>query len=103
MDGLFIDTWHVYAHLRRELAAHAGAVRRVIALHDTEIDGEHGDSLRMGSDISEQARAYGYPEAEIRRGLWPAVEEFLAAHPEWSLSARRRNCNGLTILRRVAG
>ena len=61
-DLLFIDTYHVYDQLRRELERHAGKVRRFIAMHDTTTFGERG-------------------EAEGSRGLWPAVEEFLATHP----------------------
>jgi hypothetical protein len=38
---------------------------------------------------------------EINRGVWPAIEEFLAAHPEWILKERFTNNNGLTILQRV--
>jgi hypothetical protein len=58
-DMLFIDTFHVYEQLRRELALHAGKARRFIVLHDTTTFGEKGE--REGS-----------------RGLWPAVAEFLA-------------------------
>lgn len=99
-DLLFIDTWHVYAHLRRELAAHHAKVARWIVMHDTTVDAVDGESLRMGLDVAAQSRASGYPEAEIRMGLWPAVEEFLAEHPEWSLFERFVNNNGLTILER---
>jgi hypothetical protein len=35
-------------------------------------------------------------------GLWLAIEEFLFAHPEWTLAERRTNCHGLTVLKRVA-
>jgi hypothetical protein len=35
---------------------------------------------------------------EIRKGLWPAVAEFLENHPEWSLRERFVNNNGLTVL-----
>jgi hypothetical protein len=44
----------------------------------------------------------GMPEAELRLGLWPAVEEFLAAHQkEWVLQQRYTNNNGLTVLKRI--
>lgn len=34
--------------------------------------------------------------------MWPAVEEFLAAHPnEWALQQRFTNNNGLTVLKRT--
>lgn len=110
VDMLFIDTWHVYGHLKRELAQHSGMVRKYIVMHDTEIDGEEGESIRNADDdlpwyntnITEQAQQSGYPEAEITRGLRPAIDEFLEAHSgEWVLHKRYRNNNGLTILRRI--
>jgi hypothetical protein len=83
-DLLFIDTLHTYDQLRAELARHADRVRSTIVLHDTETFGQRG-------------------EAAGSRGLWPAVEEFLAAHPEWTIYERRSNNNGLTVLERSAG
>jgi hypothetical protein len=43
----------------------------------------------------------GLSREEIERGLWPAVEEFLALHPEWKLKERYTNNNGLTVLERI--
>jgi hypothetical protein len=101
VDMLFIDTWHVYAHLKRELAQHAPNVRKYIAMHDTVVDAVDGESLRCGMDVAAQAAASGYPEAEIRKGLQPAIAEFLAAHPAWTQVAHYENNNGLTVLKRI--
>lgn len=98
VDLLFIDTWHVYGHLKRELAKHHAQVRSYIILHDTTVDAELGESLRERMDIERQARESGYPIEEIKRGLWPAVTEFLMEHPEWHLLKRYTHNNGLTIL-----
>ena len=98
---LFIDTWHVYGHLKRELARWNGSVSKYIILHDTTVDGVLGESVREGWNIPEQARQSGLTQEEIRKGLWPAVEEFLADHPEWKLKERFTNNNGLTVLVRV--
>jgi hypothetical protein len=100
-DMLFIDTWHVYGHLKRELAHWHSHVRMYILLHDTTVDAEYGESIRGGFDTAAQARESGYPEAEIRKGLWPAVVEFLAEHPEWKLEMRYTHNNGLTVLART--
>jgi hypothetical protein len=100
IDLLFIDTWHVYGHLKRELAKHASQVNRFIILHDTTVDAELGESIRERMNIEQQARDSGYPIEEIKRGLWPAVTEFLLTHPEWCLIKRYTNCNGLTVLGR---
>lgn len=102
VDMLFIDTWHVYGHLRRELAAHHTKVRRYIAMHDTTVDKENGESLRMHHNIAEVSAAAGYSIEDVTNGLGRAVSEFLADHPEWVIDIVYNNNNGLTILRRVA-
>jgi hypothetical protein len=99
-DMLFIDTWHVYAHLKRELAHWHGHVRKYIVMHDTTVDEVWGESLRMHMDIGRQAVESGYPEEEIRKGLGPAIAEFLEAHPEWMLEKKYTHNNGLTVLAR---
>lgn len=99
-DMLFIDTWHVYGHLRRELAHWHSHVRKYILLHDTTVDEVWGESLRCGLDVSAQSRESGYPEEEIRKGLGPAISEFLAARPEWSVEKKYTHNNGLTVLAR---
>jgi cephalosporin hydroxylase len=98
---LFIDTWHVYGHLKREFARWHSYAKKYIILHDTTVDGEYGESIRMGWNILEQSKASGIPVEEIARGLWPAVEEFLKEHPEWVLKERYTNNNGLTVLARA--
>jgi hypothetical protein len=100
-DLLFIDTWHVYGQLKRELARWHGHVTKFILLHDTEVDKWRGETLRCGGDIQALSEATGVPPEEIQRGLWPAVREFLAAHPEWRLQEHTTACNGLTVLARV--
>lgn len=97
---LFIDTWHIYGQLKRELERWQGYVSRYIVLHDTTVDAELGESLRMGHTIEEKIFQSGFEPEEITRGLWPAVEEFIAAHPEWKIKHRYTNNNGLTILER---
>jgi hypothetical protein len=99
-DLLFIDTWHVYGHLKRELARWHSYAKKYIILHDTTVDGEVGESVRMGFDIEKQVKDSGIPREEIERGLWPAVEEFLSEHTEWVLKERLTNNNGLTVLKR---
>jgi hypothetical protein len=83
-DLLFIDTLHTYDQLTQELALHAGKVRKTIIMHDTSIFGlvdQHGKTP----------------------GLWNAVVDFLAAHPEWKLKRRIEDTYGLTILERTNG
>lgn len=80
-DLLFIDTWHVYPQLKKELELHAKKVRKYIAFHDTET------FEYLGEDE-------GYA------GLWPAIEEFLDENKDWVISERFAHCNGLTVLKK---
>lgn len=100
-DLLFIDTWHVYGQMKRELARWHPQVRKYIILHDTEVDRWVGETIRAGLDGERQSRETGIPVPEIMRGIWPAVLEFLDTHPEWTLREHYTNCNGLTVLERV--
>lgn len=101
VDMLFIDTFHVYGHLKRELANNCNKVRKYIVMHDTTVDGIYGEALRQGYNVQDCIIRTGYTYKEITTGLWPAVQEFLEDHPEWALKARYQNNNGLTVLERV--
>lgn len=101
IDMTFIDTWHVYGQLKRELAKFAPLTNKYILLHDTTVDGVHGETVRCGWNSHEQSIVSGIPADEITRGLWPAVQEFLDQHPEWILKERFTNNNGLTVLQRI--
>jgi hypothetical protein len=94
-EVLLIDTWHAYRQLVAELRRWAPHVSKYILLHDTESFGEsdEADEAAQGSVLMNSAQA---------SGLWQAVEEFLVAQPEWVLHERRRNNNGLTVLRKTA-
>ena len=100
VDLLFIDTWHVEGHLKRELELHSGRVNKFIILHDTTTDGETGEAVRSGADISALSDKTGYSTQEISRGLMHAVRYFLAQSPEWRIAEQYTNNNGLTVLAR---
>lgn len=85
-DFLFIDTWHVYPQLKKELAMHAGKVKKYIGFHDTYTYG----FINEGSFYSQPV------------GLRPAIIEFLEAHPEWTMANSYNHNNGVTILKRIA-
>jgi hypothetical protein len=98
VELLFIDSLHTYCHLTYELEKFSPSVLKYIALHDTSPPWDLVDETWYTGDFSE------YP-AHIdknKRGLWPAVEDFLATHPEWEIKERRLNCHGFTILKRVS-
>lgn len=101
-DLLFIDTWHVYGQLKRELDYWESYVTKYMILHDTTIDAIYGESVRESAhyNIDEQVKSSGFPREEITRGLQPAIEEFLAKNSQWFVDIRLVNNNGLTVLRR---
>ena len=104
-DLTFIDTWHVYGQLKRELDKFSKCTRKYIIMHDTTVDEIYGETIRCMGGISTakaQSKSTGIPVDEIMKGLWPAVEEFLDSHEEWKLKERFTNNNGLTILERTA-
>jgi hypothetical protein len=101
VDLVFIDTWHVYGQLKRELEKFCAIATKYIIMHDTTVDAIHGETIRLNLDARTQSIVSGFPIEEITKGLWPAVEEFLEGHPEWKLEKRFMNNNGLTILSRV--
>lgn len=97
-DITFIDTWHVYGQLKRELDKFSKITNKYIIMHDTTIDGEIGESVRNNWNIEQQSIDFGFPVDEIYKGLWPAIEEFLESNTDWYLVKRFTNNNGLTII-----
>lgn len=91
-DLLFIDTWHSYKQLKAELALHASKVKKYIILHDTVL---FGDQDELNSyDI------FGWHNEFNKKGLKPALNEFLEEHKEWIIHEVYTNNNGLTVLKR---
>lgn len=99
-DITFIDTWHIYGQLKRELDKFSKITNKYIIMHDTTVDEIYGETIRCGWDAVKQSKESGFPVEEIRKGLWPAVLEFLDNNPEWYIKDRYINNNGLTILAR---
>lgn len=94
-DLLFIDTLHTYTQLKKELELHAGQVKKYIIFHDVVTYGHTPEPASW--QTPEIMKNY----VENDKGLMPAIEEFLAAHPEWERDAVFTNNNGLLIIRRI--
>lgn len=102
VDMLFIDTLHIYCHLTYELELLASKVGKYIVIHDTTVYEYRDDPWYTGwclGNYSEYPAEYD----RTKKGLWPAIQDFLVKHPEWSVYKRLYNNNGLTILKRVGG
>ena len=80
-----------------ELETFSPKIRKYIAMHDTSAPWGDSDDDQYEDDYSE------YPDHYDRnkRGLWPAIEDFLSTHPEWTLMERRFDYHGFTILKRI--
>lgn len=102
VDLTFIDTWHVYGQLKRELDKFSKITNKYIIMHDTTVDAIYGETLRMEMNIDEQLKTSGFTINEITTGLSKAIEEFLQQNSsEWRLKEQFHNNNGLTILERI--
>ena len=60
-DIVFIDTWHVYGHLKRELTKFGPIINKYIIMHDTTIDEIDGETIRCGWNTEQQSQDTGYP------------------------------------------
>jgi len=102
VDLVFIDTWHNYGQLIRELNKFSKVTNKYIIMHDTEVDKIYGEIIRSGeSNVYEQSQRSGYPVEEINCGLQKAIDEFLEKNNDWILLEKFENNNGLTILKRI--
>lgn len=85
-DFLFIDTWHAYFQLKKELELHSEKAKKYMAFHDTVKFGRRGDTCRGTRDPG--------------GGLMDALDEFLDGNNEWEVQKHYENNNGLMVLRR---
>jgi hypothetical protein len=92
-DLLFIDTWHSYKQLKSELELHASKVKKYIILHDTVLFGTN-DELNSYD-------AWGWENEYEKKGLLPAIDEFLHNNKNWIKHEVFENNNGLIILKRI--
>jgi hypothetical protein len=101
-DLTFIDTWHVYGQLKRELAKYAPITNKYIIMHDTTVDEIEGETIRLHEDPRPKIIETGWPVDDVICGLGRAIDEFLKENEsEWVLHEKYTNNNGLTILRRI--
>jgi hypothetical protein len=69
-------------------------------MHDTTVDGVHGECIRNMWNAKQMVEWTGIPEAEHLKGLQPAIDEFLAMNSDWVVHEVFTNNNGLTVLKR---
>jgi beta-1,4-mannosyl-glycoprotein beta-1,4-N-acetylglucosaminyltransferase len=101
-DMVFIDTWHVYAQLKRELEKYSKITNKYIIMHDTEVDAIFGETVRNSWNANEQSEITGFSVDEINCGLNKAVYNFLYENKNWRMLKHYVNNNGLTILEKIS-
>lgn len=77
-DLLFIDTWHCYSQLKRELDLHGHKAKKYIVMHDTQTYRHKG-------------------EDGTTPGLYDAIQEYIVDKP-WVIHFDHQNNNGLLCL-----
>jgi hypothetical protein len=101
VDLVFIDTWHIYGQLKRELNKFSVLANKYIIMHDTTVDELYGETIRCNMNAIQQSQETGIPIDEIICGLGKAIDEFLTNNKNWKLAEKYTNNNGLTILERI--
>ena len=96
-DLLFIDTYHTYNQLTKELNKHSSKVKKYIVLHDTVTYGTSDEKPYQHGVVSDQLTGL----QSATEGLWMALEDFLEANTDWMIKEHYENNNGLTVLERV--
>lgn len=86
-DFLFIDTYHCYEQLSKELKLHSNKVKKYIAFHDTFTYGEVGENLT--------SQAFSGT-----KGIMYAIKEFLEKNTNWKIVHDVDYNNGLIIIER---
>ena len=100
VDMTFIDTFHVYGQLRKELNKFSKVTNKYIVMHDTTVDEVWGEAIHCDWNIDELSIKTGLLSGEISKGLGPAISEFLYENREWVIYKKYTNNNGLTILKK---
>ena len=81
-DLLFIDTYHTYTQLSKELFLHGNKSRRYLIFHDTATFGLRGEDYKTP-------------------GIMAAIYEFILKNPHWLIGEVFTNNNDLLVLQKV--
>ncbi len=99
-DLLFVDAQHDYEHCAEELQRHGDAVRRWLVFHDHLTFGWIGADRETGRHKWTFQPGQSVPLNCL--GIRQAVDEFMAARPEWRIHVSYPDSHGLLVLRREA-
>ncbi len=98
-DFLFLDTWHTYRQLAKELLRWAPRTRGVLVLHDTRCSAA-ATRARRATARSPWTRRCLAASRRARWGCWPPSTSFSprprARGGGWR--SKTHNCNGIMVL-----
>ena len=102
-DLTFIDTFHCYPHCYEELLKFSEHTNKYIILHDTYIDRETSECVRLGYEPQHYnglVSKYNnkYKTDDFKLGLKYAIDRFVYEKPIWHVLKEYDNNNGLTVL-----
>lgn len=97
-DLLFVDSLHTYGQCAAELQRHASQVRRFLVFHDTITFGSIGADGETGRWSWTPVHGQSVPKEHL--GIRPAIDEFMADHPDWFIRKHYADSHGLLILER---
>jgi hypothetical protein len=103
-DMLCIDFSHTYSHLTYELETFASQVRRYICIYGTNGTWSNQDQNQYPGSYTEHDTSFDRITSaydKSKKGLWPAVLDFLDKHPEWTLVEQNTQSHGFTVLQRL--
>jgi len=79
-DLLFVDSYHTYETVNKELTLHGHKIKKYIMFHDTDTFGEIGE--------------------DGGKGIMYAINEFLESNPEWKIVHNVAYNNGFMVIER---
>jgi len=94
VEMMFVDGLHTYCHVTYQLEKFSPLVSKYIAFHDTSEPWGDSDDTEYRGDYSEYPETYD----KTKRGVWPAVVDFLVRHPEWTLKEKVDNNHGFAVI-----
>lgn len=83
-DMVFLDTRHVYEHVKKELQLHTNCVSKFIAIHDTEYPPPEKRQIHYTAYLDKLVK--------------DAVFEFVKLNPQWKIKYQTTEKSGLIVL-----
>ena len=97
-DLTVVDTWRVYGQIKRELQYFSTVTNKYIIILGTSIDSLRGETMRRKINLEDTAKNSCYSVGEVKKGLLPAIVEFINENNGWKFKEQFPNTCGLTVL-----